>query len=196
MSNHPNRRNNNNDDRTEDSRKLWPFFFIIPILGFSFLPITGTVTPPTPFTMNFAGKASGITLLNQQLTAGTVYCTGVTSQPLILTKSHNVTFSATYTIRSANVTGQVFFIIARFGNAVPSTTFAAGSCNGTTGTARVVALYCAITTQAFTISWDWSSVLTANTWYLSIDLQPLTTNVLAHSYGSVQNSNVQMLEIS
>src|SRR5467141_587286 len=46
MSNHPNRRNNN-DDREEDSRKLWPFFFIIPILGFSFLPITGSTTDCT-----------------------------------------------------------------------------------------------------------------------------------------------------
>src|SRR5207249_10124820 len=39
---------NNNDDGGEDSRKLWPFFFIIPILGFSFLPITGTAPVQAP----------------------------------------------------------------------------------------------------------------------------------------------------
>src|SRR6266699_1017121 len=38
---------NNNNDPGEDSRKLWPFFFIIPILGFSFLPITGSTADCT-----------------------------------------------------------------------------------------------------------------------------------------------------
>ena len=43
---HPN--HNSNDDGGEDSRKLWPFFFIIPILGFSFLPITGIAPVQVP----------------------------------------------------------------------------------------------------------------------------------------------------
>lgn len=38
------KKNNSNGDSSEDSRKLWPFFFIIPILGLSVLPITGSQT--------------------------------------------------------------------------------------------------------------------------------------------------------
>lgn len=41
-------KNNNsgaNMSHPEESRKLWPFFFIIPILGFSFFPISGSPTP-------------------------------------------------------------------------------------------------------------------------------------------------------
>lgn len=123
-----NNHNNNNMSNPEESRKLWPFFFIIPILGFSFLPISGS-TPP--YAINFASwKTGAFAVANLPNTFAAVNCTGITTNALNVTGPGNVLITGQYTAKE-NVTNIDYQLIVGVGGTQPTTSFSNGDCSAT-----------------------------------------------------------------
>ena len=148
---------------SEDSRKLWPFFFIIPILGLSVLPIgaQGPVTCTSNLTIRQCGTFTAtFSTATQTFVTGTVTFPSAFTSPPRVTVTQRGTTNLQVQVPSATYT---FFAVEPVGITWPNMPVATTEIFGDTGN-HWISIDCSkcVGNGGNTISWEVNCQLGSN----------------------------------